>query len=94
MRRQALQLYLEGMGFRAIGRVLGISNVTVLNWVRAFGEAAERERQPQKPPGVAMIDEVWHFVQAKKINAGSGSRCASSPGASAASISGDEPLKT
>ena len=37
LRQRALQLYLEGLGFRAIGRILGVSNVTVLNWVRAYG---------------------------------------------------------
>jgi transposase-like protein len=26
------------MGFRAIGRVLGVSNVSVLKWIRAAGE--------------------------------------------------------
>ena len=31
IKRQALQLYLEGLGFRAIGRLLGVSNVAVLN---------------------------------------------------------------
>lgn len=94
MRRQALRLYLEGMGFRAIGRVLGVSNVTVLKWIRAFGEEAERERKPEEPPKIAMIDEVWHFTAAKKTNAGSGFRNVSSPAASAASISADEAPKT
>ena len=37
LKQQALKLYLEGMGFRAIGSVLAVSNVTVLNWVRAYG---------------------------------------------------------
>ena len=68
MKRQALELYLEGMGFRAIGRVLKVSNVTVLKWIRAFGEAAEREHKPEPPPRVAMIDEVWHFAAAKKTD--------------------------
>ena len=35
---RALQLYLEGMGFRAIGRVLKVSNVSVLRWIRSAGE--------------------------------------------------------
>ena len=94
MRRQALELYLEGMGFRAIGRVLGVSNVTVLNWIRAFGEKAERERQPEPPPRIAMIDEVWHFVRAKKTNAGSGFPSVSPQDASWASTSADEEPKT
>jgi transposase-like protein len=37
LRQKAVKLYLEGMGFRAIGRMLDVSNVTVLNWVRAEG---------------------------------------------------------
>ena len=46
VRQQALKLYLEGLGFRAIGRILGVSNVTVLNWVRAYGL---RSRPGQEP---------------------------------------------
>jgi len=38
LRKLALQLYLESLGFRSIGWVLEVSNVTVLNWIRAFGE--------------------------------------------------------
>ena len=34
---KALQLYLEGLTFREIERILGISHVTVINWVRAYG---------------------------------------------------------
>ncbi|KAA6306338.1 hypothetical protein EZS27_042007 [termite gut metagenome] len=37
-RKKALQLYLEGLGFRSIGRYLEVSNVTVLKWIRSFGE--------------------------------------------------------
>jgi hypothetical protein len=33
---KALQLYLEGISFREIERILGISHVTVLNWVNKY----------------------------------------------------------
>jgi hypothetical protein len=33
---KALQLYLEGLTFREIERVLGVSHVSVLNWVRKY----------------------------------------------------------
>jgi len=36
--RMAIHLYLENMGFRAIARVWGVSNVAVLKWIRAAGE--------------------------------------------------------
>ena len=31
-------MYLEGLGFRAIGRVLGISYGTVHQWVKQLGQ--------------------------------------------------------
>ena len=46
IRRQALELFLEGLGFRSIGRILGFSNVTILNWIRAFGEQVSALRPP------------------------------------------------
>lgn len=33
---KALQLYLEGLSFREIERILGVSHVTVSNWVKTF----------------------------------------------------------
>jgi len=45
---QALHMYLEGLGFCAIGRILGVSNVSVLRWIRAFGQKVKelnREKQ-------------------------------------------------
>ena len=67
--RMALHLYLENMGFRAIGRVLGVSNVTVLNWIRKAGHwiKAYHERQ-ERPKRVEIIelDEMWHYVGKKK----------------------------
>lgn len=34
---KALQLYIEGVTFREIERILGISHVSVMNWVRKYG---------------------------------------------------------
>ena len=33
---KALQLYLEGVSYREIERLLGISHVSVMNWVRKY----------------------------------------------------------
>jgi transposase len=61
LRQRALQLYLDGLGFRAIGRILGVSNVTVLNWVRAYGLRSRpaqpaSEGLPVTPPVEAGIE--------------------------------------
>jgi transposase len=33
VKRLAMHLYLEGMGFRAIGRIIGVSDVAVAKWI-------------------------------------------------------------
>lgn len=70
---QAIAMYLEGLGFRAIGRLLGISNVAVLKWVRS---AAEALPQPETPAFVDVLelDELWHFVKKRQSNSGCGLR--------------------
>ncbi len=34
---KSLQLYIEGISFREIERILGVSHVSVMNWVRQYG---------------------------------------------------------
>ena len=76
LRQQALQLYVEGLGFRAIGRLLQVSNVTVLKWVRAAGQQlenrlAESTDEPRTIP-VVEIDELHTYIGRKKTPIGSG----------------------
>lgn len=42
LRTQAVQLYLEGMSFRAIGRRLGVHHQTVINWINAYARSLPR----------------------------------------------------
>ncbi len=71
MKRFALHLYLEGLGFRSIGRILGVSNVSVLKWIRAFGEQAESIRTEQDI-AVVELDELHTYIGQKNITAGYG----------------------
>jgi transposase-like protein len=57
MKKQALHLYLEGLGFRSIGRFLGVSNVTVLNWIRSFGLKENEIQSKTNEIEVVEIDE-------------------------------------
>ena len=74
---QAAKLYLEGVGFRAIGRILNVSNVSVLNWVRDFGGIVKNYVKTELPDDirdieVIEIDEMWHFTKKKNENFGYG----------------------
>lgn len=94
MKKMALHLYLEGLGFRAIGRVLGVSNVSVLKWIRAFGEQAEAlHKADNQAPKEVMIDEMWHFVCSKKRNSGSGLPAVIAASASSACIAASDDQK-
>ena len=75
---KALQLYLEGLGFRAIGRIIGVHNVTVLNWIRDMGNSVKSYVQTEMPTDSRHVDfiemdEMWHFTVKKNENYGSGS---------------------
>lgn len=72
LKRLALMLYLEGMGFRSIGRVLGVSNVAILNWIRAFGLKAGELPEIKEDIKQVEIDEMHSYVGTKKTKDGSG----------------------
>ena len=72
MKKNALHLYLEGLGFRSIGRYLGVSNVSVLNWIKSFGEEVASLHQESKEIKVVELDEMHSYVGSKKTTVGSG----------------------
>ncbi len=71
IKRQALELYLEGLGFRSIGCFLKCSHVAVYNWIKAFGEAADEIRS-EAAINVVEIEEMYSYIPQKKTSAGYG----------------------
>ena len=71
-KRKALQLYLEGLGFRSIGRILGVSNVSVLYWIRDFGEKVKELQSDNNSIKFAELDEMHSYIGNKKTIAGFG----------------------
>jgi transposase len=74
-RREAIELYVDGMNFRRIGRTLGVAHRTVINWVNAY--AASLPDQPPVPGDsqeVHELDELFTFVGRKKTKSTSSPR--------------------
>ncbi len=71
VKRQALQLYLEGLGFRSIGRVLGVSHVSVQKWIQKFGQELEALKS-ENEISIVEMDEMHTYIGNKKNIAGSG----------------------
>ena len=69
-RRLAVTLYLEGLGFRSIGRILGFSHVAIYQWIKALGE----EVAPIKRTAAQIVemDALHSYVGHKKTLVGSG----------------------
>jgi transposase-like protein len=63
---QALHMYLEGLGFRSIGRILGVSNVSVLKWIREFGQKAQELNRENHQIEMVEVDEMHSYIGSKK----------------------------
>lgn len=67
VRRQVLELYVDGMNMRRIARMIGVSHQTVANWVTAHANRLpDTPPLPEKTGEVHELDELFTFVGAKK----------------------------
>lgn len=65
----AIEMYMNSMGIRAIGRVLKASPAAVLNWIRKE-HVALQQRLAEAPvqaegPDIVEFDEIYTYVQKK-----------------------------
>jgi transposase len=68
VKRLALTLYLEGLGFHSIARVLKVSHVSIIKWIKKFGSQIG-EIKNDNPVEIVEIDEMHTYVrQEKTIN--------------------------
>ena len=68
----ACLLYINGLSFRTIARLLHTSATSVLSWVRKFALQHYENLQPNSKAVVIQLDEMWHFLHLKKTNFGYG----------------------
>jgi transposase-like protein len=59
IKRRCLKMYVNGMGFRAIERVTGVSRTTTMNWVKQVGQQLPDAYNPETIPEVGELDEFW-----------------------------------
>ncbi len=62
----ARELYVNGMGFRAIERVTGVNHNTIINWVKKAGNSLPEGSDYSEIPEVSQVDELQTFVGKKK----------------------------
>jgi len=64
-------MYLEGLGFSSIGRILRVSHVSVLNWVRKYGREIDFIRN-DNPVELMELEELHTYIGHKKTTDGFG----------------------
>ncbi|OAV69768.1 Transposase [Bacteroidales bacterium Barb6XT] len=67
MKKQALRLYLEGLGFRSVGRFLNVSHVRVYEWIRSFGLQEKMLQSEAKETETVEMDEHSCINQKKLL---------------------------
>jgi hypothetical protein len=60
-------MYLDGMNFRRIGRLLGVHHTSVMNWVNTYAEVVADAPVPEQVETVEM-DEIFTFSKSKKTD--------------------------
>lgn len=69
---KALQLYLEGISYREIERLLGVSHVSVMNWVRHYG--VKRPDNTEYHPNYKILkqEELASYMAQRENTSGKG----------------------
>lgn len=64
-RQKAVQMYVDGINLRRIGRILGVNHQSVANWVKAHSEKLPVAPVPDQVEH-AELDELFTFIGDKK----------------------------
>jgi transposase len=71
MKLLSILLYMSGMSINSTAKLFNVSPPAVLEWIRNFAIANYEKPEPEKVL-IVELDEMWHFVESKKTNFGSG----------------------
>jgi predicted Zn finger-like uncharacterized protein len=66
LRTHALKLYVDGLNFRRIARVLDVHHQTVINWVNAAADRLPDALPTPSAVDTVELDELYTFVGHKK----------------------------
>ncbi|TAF67206.1 MAG: IS1 family transposase [Cytophagales bacterium] len=69
---KALQLYIEGLSYREIERILGVSHVSVMNWVKKYHIKVPNNYEYHPTYKVLKHEELMEFMQDESNTKGAG----------------------
>jgi transposase-like protein len=69
---KGLQLYLEGLSFREIERIIGVSHVTISNWVKSYNIQRPPHQKYHPTYKILNHDELQNYLKQKENLSGAG----------------------
>lgn len=69
---KAIQLYVEGVSYREIERILGVSHVSVMNWVKKYKIKRPENNDYHPTYRILSHDELVEFMKKKEALSGAG----------------------
>ena len=73
IKRECLEMYVNGSGFRAIEQVKKVHHTTVINWVKEVDNTLPDTPDKDEIPEITQVDELETFI-GKKTKFGCGHR--------------------
>ena len=71
LKHRAVRMYVEGLNFRRIGRLVGVSHQTVIDWVNAYHARWKAEHpKPPKPEEVETVELDELYAKLRKKGSG------------------------
>ena len=69
---KALQLYLEGLSYREIERIIGVSHVSISNWIKSFN--IKKPTNSNYHPTYKILNhlELIEYIKNKEVLSGAG----------------------
>jgi len=69
---KALQLYIEGVSYREIERILGVSHVSVMNWVKKYRISRPEQTDYHPSYRILSYEELVDYMKSKDQLSGAG----------------------
>lgn len=66
IKHECLEMYLNGLGFRAIERIKKVHHTTIITWVKKIGSELPKSPDYDEIPEITQVDELETFVGKKK----------------------------
>ena len=71
-KRLACLLYMTGLSFRTIAKIVKADVHAVHRWVKKFAKDNYEKPEPKSEAVIVELDEMWHYINVKKTNSGYG----------------------